>query len=435
MTIVDAQIRVRRHRPRGTAPNPPPPPPRPTPSPSSSLEARVAADPAPLPRRRPVTAPPAPCTSATTAATLAKRVRLAGARRRARSRGRRQHGPRRPRPRRRPPPQRPGRCSLEQRAVGLRARPGPIITHPRRPGPRTSSCCRCPLSSGRGTGAQPHGQGRDRRHRLARAHGRLMLTDPVTRPPTTSSGGPLRTRSVMTAVAPRRHPDPRPAVHRARRDPCSLEPEALRPRRVGTLGTDGNQMSTSRGNVLGLRASTDRTAALIRLSAGRTATASPSPPTDRRPPPPPRITSDPAARPEVANLLELAGLLPRPNAPARWPSRTTTGGAAGSRAQITDAVNEFAGCGPAARSSPSTSARAPRTPVVPPDMTLPPHGGRARRGLPRGIDHPNLPPSRRRSSISSARRWAWPRAQPGPDRLERAPPGSAQPRAMSTKRL
>lgn len=59
------------------------------------------------------------------------------------------------------------------------------------------------------------------------------------------------------------------------------------------LGTDGAKMSKSAGNAIALRASADETARLVRSMR-----------TDSER----HVTYDPAARPEVANLLLLAGL-------------------------------------------------------------------------------------------------------------------------------
>ena len=106
--------------------------------------------------------------------------------------------------------------------------------------------------------------------------------------------------------------------------PVFTVPEALVGDAPVLLGTDGNKMSTSRGNAIELRASTDRTAALIR----RTRTDG-----DRR------ITYDPAARPEVANLLELAGLC-RGERPESVAEQVGDRGAAGLKALVTDAVND-----------------------------------------------------------------------------------------------
>ena len=75
--------------------------------------------------------------------------------------------------------------------------------------------------------------------------------------------------------------------------PCFREPEALLSEAPVVLGTDGRKMSKSRGNAIELRATPDETVRAIR--AAKTDT-------DRT------ITYDPAARPEIANLLLLASL-------------------------------------------------------------------------------------------------------------------------------
>ena len=71
------------------------------------------------------------------------------------------------------------------------------------------------------------------------------------------------------------------------------EPEALLSEVPLLLGTDGTKMSKSKGNVVNLRDTADETAARIR--AARTDSER-------------RITFDPKGRPDVANLLTVAGL-------------------------------------------------------------------------------------------------------------------------------
>jgi tryptophanyl-tRNA synthetase len=101
-------------------------------------------------------------------------------------------------------------------------------------------------------------------------------------------------------------------------------PEALVGEAPVLLGIDGTKMSKSRGNAIELRATADRTAALIR----RARTDG-----DRR------ITYDPATRPEVANLLELAGLC-RGEPPEALAEQVGDRGAAGLKALVADAVND-----------------------------------------------------------------------------------------------
>ncbi|MBC9822469.1 tryptophan--tRNA ligase [Terrabacter sp. MAHUQ-38] len=102
------------------------------------------------------------------------------------------------------------------------------------------------------------------------------------------------------------------------------EPEALLSEVPLLLGTDGTKMSKSRGNVINLRDTADETAARIR--AARTDS-------DRR------ITFDPRARPEVANLLTIAGLL-LDESPESVAERVGDGGAQALKAVVTEAVNE-----------------------------------------------------------------------------------------------
>jgi tryptophanyl-tRNA synthetase len=106
--------------------------------------------------------------------------------------------------------------------------------------------------------------------------------------------------------------------------PLFVTPEALVGQTPTLLGVDGQKMSKSRGNAIELRAGADQTAALIR----RAKTDS-----DRR------ITYDPAGRPEVANLLELAGLcLHQP--PEELADQIGDRGAAALKALVVDAVND-----------------------------------------------------------------------------------------------
>jgi len=106
--------------------------------------------------------------------------------------------------------------------------------------------------------------------------------------------------------------------------PVFTVPEPLVGAAPTLLGVDGRKMSKSGGNAVELRATPDETAALLR----RAKTDG-----DRR------ITYDPVARPEVANLLELAGLcLGRP--PADLADDIGDRGAAALKAVVTDAVND-----------------------------------------------------------------------------------------------
>ncbi|MFE3453032.1 tryptophan--tRNA ligase [Nonomuraea sp. NPDC059194] len=90
-------------------------------------------------------------------------------------------------------------------------------------------------------------------------------------------------------------------------------------------GLDGGKMSKSRGNAISLKASEDETAALIR--AARTDS-------DRH------ITYEPETRPEVANLLLLAGLC-LGRAPQEIAEEIGYGGARRLKELLTEAVNEF----------------------------------------------------------------------------------------------
>lgn len=102
------------------------------------------------------------------------------------------------------------------------------------------------------------------------------------------------------------------------------EPEALLSDVPLLLGMDGAKMSKSRGNVINLRDSADETADRIR--AARTDS-------DRR------ITFDPATRPEVANLLTLAGLF-LDESPQSVAERVGDGGARELKEVVIEAVNE-----------------------------------------------------------------------------------------------
>ncbi|MFG6191081.1 tryptophan--tRNA ligase [Nonomuraea sp. JJY05] len=103
------------------------------------------------------------------------------------------------------------------------------------------------------------------------------------------------------------------------------EPEAMMGEQPLLQGLDGGKMSKSRGNAIALSATEDETAALIRKA--RTDS-------DRL------ITFDETHRPEVANLLTLAGLcLGRP--PRDIAEEIGDGGASALKKLATEAVNEF----------------------------------------------------------------------------------------------
>lgn len=107
--------------------------------------------------------------------------------------------------------------------------------------------------------------------------------------------------------------------------PVFTVPEPLVGQAPTLLGIDGAKMSKSRGNAIELRATADQTAALLR----RAKTDS-----DRR------ITYDPATRPEIANLLELAGLC-LDQSPVQLADQLGDMGAAALKTLVTDAVNDY----------------------------------------------------------------------------------------------
>ncbi len=102
------------------------------------------------------------------------------------------------------------------------------------------------------------------------------------------------------------------------------EPDALLGAAPLLLGMDGAKMSKSRGNAIALAASEDDTARLIRGAK-----------TDAER----RITYDPDGRPEVANLLLLAGLCLETD-PEDLAEQIGDAGAAGLKRLVTEAVNE-----------------------------------------------------------------------------------------------
>ncbi|SDJ40991.1 tryptophanyl-tRNA synthetase [Nonomuraea maritima] len=102
-------------------------------------------------------------------------------------------------------------------------------------------------------------------------------------------------------------------------------PEALMGEQPVLKGLDGGKMSKSRGNAIALSATEDETAALIRKAR-----------TDSER----LITFDEERRPEVANLLTLAGLC-LGRSPRELADEIGDGGAAQLKRVATEAVNEF----------------------------------------------------------------------------------------------
>ena len=107
--------------------------------------------------------------------------------------------------------------------------------------------------------------------------------------------------------------------------PVFRRPEALLSRAPMLLGLDGEKMSKSRRNTIELRMSADETAKALRKAKTDS---------DRV------ITYDPAARPEVANLLTLASLCGA-GEPQEIAERIGDGGAGMLKRITTEAVNEF----------------------------------------------------------------------------------------------
>ncbi|MGW6501750.1 tryptophan--tRNA ligase [Nonomuraea angiospora] len=103
------------------------------------------------------------------------------------------------------------------------------------------------------------------------------------------------------------------------------EPEAMMGERPLLHGLDGGKMSKSRGNAIALSATEDETAALIRKAR-----------TDSER----LITFDETHRPEVANLLTLAGLC-LGRSPQDVAEEIGDGGASALKKLTTEAVNEF----------------------------------------------------------------------------------------------
>lgn len=102
------------------------------------------------------------------------------------------------------------------------------------------------------------------------------------------------------------------------------EPQALLSPTPRLLGVDGRKMSKSRGNAITLRATADETARLIRRTV-----------TDARR----DITYDPAGRPGVSSLVEIAALC-LGVAPEEVAAQIGGGGSALLKALVTDVVNE-----------------------------------------------------------------------------------------------
>lgn len=107
--------------------------------------------------------------------------------------------------------------------------------------------------------------------------------------------------------------------------PVFPEPEALLSAAPVLLGTDGSKMSKSRGNAIGISATEDETARLLkgaRTDANRT------------------ITYDPENRPEVSSLVLLAALC-QDRDPHEIAEEIGAGGAAALKRVVTDVVNDF----------------------------------------------------------------------------------------------
>ncbi len=102
-------------------------------------------------------------------------------------------------------------------------------------------------------------------------------------------------------------------------------PDALLSAAPLLLGTDGTKMSKSRGNTIPLAASADETARLIR--GARTDALR-------------QITYDPAARPEVSNLV-LLGALCLDQDPREFAAGIGAGGGAALKAAVATAVNDL----------------------------------------------------------------------------------------------
>ncbi len=103
------------------------------------------------------------------------------------------------------------------------------------------------------------------------------------------------------------------------------EPDALLSEATNVLGTDGTKMSKSKGNVIELRMTADETAKKVKGAKTDS---------DRQ------ITYDPVARPEVANLLQIAAMC-EGTTPAQVAEEIGDGGGGGLKARVTEAVNTY----------------------------------------------------------------------------------------------
>ncbi len=107
--------------------------------------------------------------------------------------------------------------------------------------------------------------------------------------------------------------------------PLFPEPAALLTATPMLAGLDGKKMSKTRGNGIGLQATEDHTAALIRRA-----------PTDSER----RITYDPIARPAVANLLDLLAAASAAD-PHQLADEIGNRGAGRLKQMVTEAINEL----------------------------------------------------------------------------------------------
>ena len=103
------------------------------------------------------------------------------------------------------------------------------------------------------------------------------------------------------------------------------EPAALLSPGTSVLGLDGTKMSKSRGNAVELRMSADETARLVKKAKTDS---------DRV------ITFDPATRPEVSNLVQVAAWC-EGVAPEQVAEEIGDGGGGALKARVTDAVNTY----------------------------------------------------------------------------------------------
>lgn len=101
-------------------------------------------------------------------------------------------------------------------------------------------------------------------------------------------------------------------------------PDALLSQAPAILGTDGTKMSKSRGNTIELAMTADETARILKKAKTDS---------DRN------ITFDPANRPEVSNLLLLAGMASGDD-PREIAERIGDGGGGQLKKVVTDAINE-----------------------------------------------------------------------------------------------